>query len=43
MPENAKQTTQDPALYHVPPQSLEAEDSILAAILIDNETLLDVV
>jgi replicative DNA helicase len=43
MPENAKQTTQDPALYHVPPQSLEAEDSILAAILIDNETLLDIV
>jgi len=43
MPENPKQTTQDPALYHVPPQSLEAEDSILAAILIDNETLLDVV
>jgi replicative DNA helicase len=43
MPENAKQTTQDPALYHVPPQSLEAEDSILAAVLIDNETLLDIV
>jgi len=43
MLENPKQTSKDPALYHVPPQSLEAEDSILAAILIDNETLLDVV
>ena len=43
MPENPAQTSKDPALYHVPPQSLEAEDSILSAILIDNETLLDVV
>jgi len=43
MPDNPTQTSKDPALYHVPPQSLEAEDSILAAILIDNETLLDVV
>ena len=43
MAENPKQTNKDPALYHVPPQSLEAEDSILAAILIDNETLLDIV
>jgi replicative DNA helicase len=43
MPENPTQASKDPALYHVPPQSLEAEDSILSAILIDNETLLDVV
>ncbi len=33
---------QDPSLYNVPPQSLEAEDSLLSAILIDNNTLLDV-
>jgi len=29
----------DPSLYHVPPQSLEAEESILSAILVDNDTL----
>ena len=33
----------DPSLHHVPPQSLEAEESILSAILIDNEVLFDVV
>lgn len=32
----------DPSLYHIPPQSLEAEESILSAVLIDNDTLLDV-
>jgi replicative DNA helicase len=32
----------DPSLYHVPPQSIEAEESILSAILIDNEALLDI-
>jgi replicative DNA helicase len=34
--------TKDPSLYHLPPQSLEAEESILSAILIDNDTLLDI-
>ena len=32
----------DPSLHHLPPQSLEAEDAILSAILIDNSTLMDV-
>jgi replicative DNA helicase len=30
------------SLYHLPPQSLEAEESILSAILVDNDTLLEV-
>ncbi|MDD2315797.1 MAG: replicative DNA helicase [Desulfobacterales bacterium] len=33
----------DPSLYHVPPQNLEAEESILSAILINNNALLDVI
>lgn len=32
----------DPSLYHLPPHNLEAEESILSAILIDNSILLDV-
>ena len=32
----------DPALHKIPPQNLEAEESILSAILLDNSTLLDV-
>jgi len=32
----------DPSLYHLPPQSREAEESIISSILIDNNTLLDV-
>jgi len=36
------QTQKDPLLQHLPPQSLEAEESILSAILIDNQTLLDI-
>jgi len=32
----------DPSLYHLPPHNLEAEESILSAILIDNNILLDV-
>jgi replicative DNA helicase len=42
MPVSAKQPS-DPSLHHVPPQSTEAEASILSAILIDNEVLFDVV
>ena len=34
---------QDPSLYTVPPQNIEAEQSILSAILIDNNVLLDVI
>ena len=33
----------DPLLSRVPPHNLEAEESILAAILIDNDVLMDVV
>ena len=43
MAESRLQKQKDPSLYHIPPQSLEAEDSILSAILVDNDTLLDVV
>lgn len=32
----------DPSLYNLPPQNLEAEESLLSAVLIDNNTLLDV-
>lgn len=32
----------DPSLYYLPPQNLEAEESILSAILVDNDTLLEV-
>jgi replicative DNA helicase len=37
------QSEKNPSLYKVPPQNLEAEESILSAILIDNTTFLDVV
>jgi replicative DNA helicase len=33
----------DPSLIHLPPQSIEAEESLFSAILIDNEALQDVV
>jgi replicative DNA helicase len=39
MAENPLKVGKDPFLYHVPPQSLEAEESILSAILVDNDTL----
>jgi replicative DNA helicase len=37
------QNQKDPSLYHLPPQSIEAEESLLSAILVDNNTLLDVI
>ena len=43
MTQSQLQINKDPSLYHVPPQSPEAEDSLLSAILIDNDTLLDVI
>jgi replicative DNA helicase len=43
MPYNPSQANKDPALFKLPPQSLEAEESLLSAILIDNQTLLEVV
>ncbi|MCG6973675.1 MAG: replicative DNA helicase [Desulfobacterales bacterium] len=39
MAEKPLKIGKDPFLYHVPPQSLEAEESILSAILVDNDTL----
>jgi replicative DNA helicase len=39
MTESPLKIGKDPFLYHVPPQSLEAEESILSAILVDNDTL----
>jgi len=43
MVDNSSQIQNDPALYKIPPQSLEAEDAILSAILINNNALLDVI
>ncbi len=39
---NPKNTSTDLSLKKLPPQSIEAEESILSAILLDNSTLLDV-
>ena len=41
-PESKKSSQKDPTLQKLPPQSLEAEESILSAILLDNSTLLDI-
>lgn len=41
-PNPAKRSSKDPSLQKLPPQSIEAEESILSAILLDNSTLLDV-
>jgi len=43
MADQQLQNQKDPSLYHLPPQSIEAEESLLSAILLDNNTLLDVV
>lgn len=37
-----RSSKKDPSLQKLPPQSIEAEESILSAILLDNSTLLDV-
>lgn len=42
MTEPRKRTRKDPTLYHVPPHSIEAEESLLSAILMDNTALLDI-
>ncbi len=42
MAANPQKPSQDPSLYKLPPQSIEAEESILSTILLDNSTLLDV-
>jgi replicative DNA helicase len=43
MADKKLKTGKDPYLYHLPPQSLEAEESILSAILVDNNTLLEII
>ena len=43
MADQQLQNQKDPSLHHLPPQSIEAEESLLSAILLDNNTLLDVV
>ncbi|MFH1156443.1 MAG: replicative DNA helicase [Pseudomonadota bacterium] len=40
---SSKQLSRDPLLSKVPPHDMDAEESVLSAILIDNDTLLDVV
>ena len=43
MAERQELKPNDPATYRLPPQNIEAEESIISAILIDNNTLLDVI
>ncbi|MGB5984179.1 MAG: replicative DNA helicase [Desulfobacterales bacterium] len=33
----------DPSLYHMPPQSVEAEAALISAVLLDSSTLLDII
>ncbi|UCD33461.1 MAG: replicative DNA helicase [Desulfobacterales bacterium] len=42
MADTPMQMKKDPSLDHIPPQNLEAEESILSSILIDNNTLFEV-
>jgi len=43
MVDRLSQMQNDSTAYHIPPQSLEAEDAIFSAILINNNALLDVI
>ena len=43
MKDRQLQNKQDPSLYKIPPQNIEAEESLLSGILIDNNTLLEVI
>jgi replicative DNA helicase len=43
MPDHDGSKTRDAAPYGLPPQNIEAEGSIISAILIDNDALLDVI
>ena len=43
MDHSKPQTIKDPSLYKLPPQSIEAEDSLLSSVLIDNSVLLDII
>jgi replicative DNA helicase len=42
MPDSQLPIDRDPSLYHLPPQNIEAEESILSAILLDNNTLFEI-
>jgi replicative DNA helicase len=42
MPDTLHQASRAPAFHKLPPQSIEAEESILSAILIENSTLMDI-
>ena len=39
----ANKTTADPLLNKIPPHDIEAEESILSAIFINNDSLLDII
>ena len=43
MPDTHPSATQNQIISKLPPQSIEAEESILSAILIDNNTLIDII
>lgn len=43
MSEKRLQVVKDPSLHKLPPQNIEAEESILSAVLIDSSALLDIV
>ncbi len=43
MAQKSSKVIHDPSFYKVPPQNIEAEESLLSAILMDNDTLLDVI
>ncbi|GAB6905961.1 Replicative DNA helicase [Desulfosarcina cetonica] len=42
MSDSPPSPVKDPALHKLPPQSIDAEESIISAILIDNNTLIDI-
>ncbi len=43
MPETTNSAKRDPAFHKLPPQNVEAEESILSAILVDNSSLIDII
>lgn len=43
MADAQSKTQQDPSLYNLPPQHIEAEEALLSAILVDNNVLLEII
>jgi replicative DNA helicase len=43
MAENSRNREEPPRFSHLPPHNLEAEEALLSALLIDNQTFLDIV